>query len=227
MTSSLILYGSRARGDETPTSDIDLLLAEDGDGVAIPKTMLGISLHRYSKRWLIREANLGSLFAYHVGREGVALHDEDGFLDTLLKAFKRKPDYTAERRVASLILRLLIEDDWKTNLEARRRFFWAVRTILISVTADQGEPVFASKLLELRSGMPGLASLVERRDTASFLECSVFGRSLIERFPTVGEILAGEPLRTLLTDMGGIARDSVRIIEEDEALELSEFAIYM
>ena len=74
MTATLILYGSRARGDARPNSDVDILLAPDEGQIGKPKKFDGLSLHIYPKNWLFENARSGDLFAYHIASEGLSIH---------------------------------------------------------------------------------------------------------------------------------------------------------
>lgn len=226
MGAALILYGSRARDEARPESDIDIILAEDGMSLRPPRTGNGVSIHLYSKGWLEAEAQSGSLFAYHVAHEGIALHDEDGFLNHLQRKFRKKPSYTREIEIAALILKLILENGWNQNDDARRRYFWAIRTIVISNAADHGNFIFGSAALEMFSKILGLAAHIDAREHAAFYECAKFGQQVLSIVGAV-QALEGAELRNRLTALGGIARDSVRIFEEREAIEAGNLSIYL
>ncbi len=226
MGTALILYGSRARGEARSASDVDLIFAKDGMSLESPRIVHGVSVHLYSKGWLEAEAQLGSLFSYHVAYEGIALYDEDDFLKRLQGKFRRRDSYRAEIQTAALILRMLLENDWRDNRDARRRYFWAIRTILISDLADHGAILFASSALEKHAGIPGLAAHIDARDDATFNSCARFG-ALVLRVAGAMPPLTGELLRDHLIALGGIARDTVRVVEEREALELGGLVTYL
>lgn len=227
MLPTLILYGSKARGDARPDSDVDLIYALEGEDIQAPTYASGVSVHRYPKRWLEKQAQRGALFAYHVAFEGVALEDSDGFLDRLRDAYQRKASYEEELVVGTLVMKLLLGADWEANFEARRRFFWALRTVLIAAAADDGNPIFSPILLETRSRVRGVADLIDQREEVDFATCRVVGAEVLARYlrPTLVD-LDGEALRRDLMDRGGIARDSVRVLEEGEAIAEAGLAIY-
>lgn len=219
----VILYGSRARGDAGPNADVDLMLATGAEAPQAPMERMGVSLHRYPRAWLVERAWEGDLFAYHVGHEGVSLQDDIGFLQILKKAFKRRASYVEDVRNGLLVARLLVEKDWGTDEGLRRRFFWGVRTCLISLSAAAGPPVFSGSLLEASVAIDGLADLLSRRTTASFAEC----RALTERLESslagqASKLLHGEALRAALASVGGYPAEcalaSERRIWEDEAI---------
>jgi predicted nucleotidyltransferase len=199
---ALILYGSKARGDARLNSDVDLIFASDDDELGSPSQANGVSVHRYPKGWLEKESVAGNLFAYHVAFEDIG--------------------------IAALVLKMLIERDWTHNFDARRRFFWALRTVLIGASAEAGTPIFSAESMERLSAIAGLAALVQERDIANFDQCRALGTRVLERYPPAGLIdLQGQSLRDYLVEWGGIARDSVRVIEEAEAIADVGLAIYL
>lgn len=226
MAASLILYGSRARGEARVESDVDLILANDGMSLGRPSSARGLSVHLYSKDWLKAEARAGNLFAYHVAYEGLALSDEDNFLAQLRNAFQKKDSYRSEIDIAVLVLKLMLEKDWDSNLEARRRYFWALRTIAISDAADNGRFIFSSAELELYAGIDGLSSHIDNRDNAVFCDCLDYGSKILDSLSNVPD-LESLQLRNKLLGLGGIARDSVRIVEEEELIEMQSLAVYL
>lgn len=228
MANSLLLYGSRARGDAHVGSDTDLILATDNGRLEPPMVHMGISLHRYPKAWLIEQAQDGNLFVCHIAFEGVGLDDPDRFLTCLRASFHAKPSYREDMKVALLILKMLIERDWADNCEARRRFFWAVRTVFICQSADLGRPTFSSSALETFSGIAGLAKMIEDRSQYAFSDCRLLGNQILEKFPFLESLpTQGSDLRATLEGLGGVARDSVRVVEEREASEEGGLRLYL
>lgn len=228
MGPALILYGSKARGDSRANSDVDLIFASNGEELGAPSQANGVSVHRYPKGWLEKGAAAGSLFAYHVAFEGSGLEDPQDFLGRLRGLFQRKASYTKDIRIASLVMKMLMERDWTYNFDARRRFFWALRTVLIGASAEVGTPVFSAEPMERLSAINGLAALIQERDTAAFADCRALGTKVLDRYPPTDLVdLRGQSLRDHLMGEGGIARDSVRILEEGEAIADVGLAIYL
>lgn len=224
----LLLYGSKARGDARAGSDVDLLLALDGDELQPPTASHGVSLHRYPKGWLEKSARAGTLFAYHVVFEGVALEDPNGFLEHLRGTFQTKPSYQEELLLGALVMKLLLEADWGSNFAARQRFFWALRTVLIAASTRAGPPAFAAGRLEALMGVSGLAALIDAREQAPFSACQALGQLVLDRvLPEDLAALSEQTLRENLMARGGVARDSVRILEEGEAIADIGLAIYL
>lgn len=81
----IILFGSRARGDHRPTSDLDLLviLPHVDDPIeemarlrlALTNIPMAIDLIVMSRREVEDRANLRGTMLYHALREGRVLHD--------------------------------------------------------------------------------------------------------------------------------------------------------
>lgn len=224
---ALILYGSRARGESRMDSDVDLMLVLADDELRAPTSSRGVSLHRYPQSWLEKSARAGTLFSYHVAFEGLALDDPDDFLGRLRGLFVAKSTYEDELALGALVMRLLLDKDWGANFAARRRFFWALRTVLIAHSTRIGAPRFDSDILEKDSAIPGVAALINNRESAPFEACRQIGLQIIQTLaPPDMSDLSGQALRDHLMARGGIARDSVRVLEEDEAISEMGLLIY-
>ncbi|UYY60014.1 hypothetical protein [Sphingomonas sp. S2-65] len=188
---------------------------------------MGVSLHNYPRAWLLEQAKRGDLFAYHVGHEGIALRDGDGFLLDLRKAFSRRASYTADVRVGLFVARLLAETDWGADASLRRRFFWGVRTCLISWTAEEGSPIFSARMLESSTAIDGLADLIGRRATASFEECRTLSERLERALPDLAlPRLTGDALRGFLTKVGGYAAECAYASDKRVWEDQAEVAVY-
>lgn len=99
------LYGSVARGDVEPHSDIDLLLlCHSGHKSALfeivqpalSREFTKLSLALYSHRELKFLDRASSLFLLHLKREADVFLDRSGFLGSLLSDFRPKPSYRAD-----------------------------------------------------------------------------------------------------------------------------------
>ncbi|MBB3871791.1 nucleotidyltransferase domain-containing protein [Brevundimonas mediterranea] len=224
----LLLYGSRARGEARTDSDVDLLLALPDNELLAPTATQGVSLHRYPQSWLEKSARAGTLFSYHVAFEGLALEDSDDFLGRLRGLFVAKSNYEDEVTLGALVMRLLLDKDWGANFAVRRRFFWALRTVLIAHSTRVGAPQFDSDILEKQSEIAGVAALINGREVASFEACRQIGLEVLEKLnKSIRVPLSGQALRDQLMTQGGIGRDSVRILEEGEAISDMGLLIYL
>jgi hypothetical protein len=88
---AVLLYGSRARGDDRPDSDIDVLqiLRTAQPSRAVEEIMLS----SYTLPQLQKMAQQGSLFIAHVVTEAIPLHDPEGLLANL-RRFYRPANYS-------------------------------------------------------------------------------------------------------------------------------------
>jgi hypothetical protein len=220
MRASLILYGSRARGEAVHASDVDLILAEDGKLLRRPRISNGVSVHWYAKDWLRSEALAGNLFVYHVAFEGKSLVEGCDLLSDLQGTFQKRHSYKDDIETAALILRMVLETDWKADRGLRQRYFWALRTMLICRSADLGTPKFSATALEGVVNIHGLAEHIHQRSEASYRDCVTMGAAVSkECAPFLDPNLAGTRLRDHLLGLGGIAFETVRLIEEEEAVK--------
>lgn len=141
---AVTLFGSRARGDAKPNSDIDVLLITE-EGKPRHTSMGNISLSFYPLKDLEARARSGNLFLCHVLQEGCPLHDPDGLFDKLKAGFRLRQTYAGQIQHAAALAWLLVRfgNLWAETPLLRRRITWAVRTILIAKSAEAGTPTFA------------------------------------------------------------------------------------
>lgn len=219
MTSALILYGSRARGEAEEGSDVDLILADPGDGIRSPHVSNGVSVHWYSQDWLAAEAQVGNLFVYHIAFEGVPLIDYNDLLGSLRRAFRLKTTYSEEAAQAATVMALAMRHEFSESPLIRRRFFWALRTLAISKSADAGSPVFGAAALEGILGVPGIADLIRNRSSAPRTLCLALGLEVLVRCGRENLVkLDEQQLRDEMIVSGGLASNFVRFLEEPEII---------
>jgi hypothetical protein len=154
--SAILLFGSRARGDNSRGSDTDLLLISP-PGTPQHKSIGHLSMFFYPWEKLMSDAQDGDLFVCHIARESKPVFDPLGQLDQLRSEFRLRTSYAREiahacdlgwfldRHAAALSSNLVV-----------RRMVWCVRTILIARLAERGTPVFAP--LELAMAAPASAA---------------------------------------------------------------------
>jgi hypothetical protein len=180
--SAVALFGSRARGNADPHSDVDILLV-----TTEPRTrhvsMGNISLYLYSWSYLKRRASAGDLFVGHIAKESRALYDPKNYFKALDETFRFKTSYLKEIRQASE-LGWYIADYHSTVRPsvATKRIAWCVRTILIARAAEKQRPIFAASELAAFSGSPEVAGLIsqKRDDVPSARTIKYFRKFLTE-----------------------------------------------
>lgn len=162
--SAVALFGSHARGDAEPGSDVDIL------GITFESRtrhveMGNVSLYLYPWIYLLDAAGRGDLFLCHIVKEAKALHDPEDRLDQLGGAFVFKESYAEEIRKASdLGWYLATCREALAGPSIAKRIAWCVRTVLIARSAEQHMPCFAASALAKFSGSDAVRVLISRKD---------------------------------------------------------------
>lgn len=216
MLLSLVLFGSRARGDYRMRSDVDLL----GITEAWRKTdapYRGTAMYLYDFDYLLKKAALGDLFVCHLVKEGRLLHDTIGTFDRINSEFRYKEEYSAEIKCGSAIIRFLIANVKDlSSTELRKRLVWAIRTILIGRSAENKKAVFSSQALSKFSELKALAGVIDNRysvdiDDLVTLATRVdneFGHVSKSRFPT-----AYAKQLDILRRLGSMGNSTIELVE--------------
>lgn len=173
---ALALYGSRARGDNSEQSDVDLFAITDEHEY---RMMVNgkINVACYPFPLALERAAEGDLFILHICSEAKELYQSFGELNELKSTFCYKENYFLEVSRASDLAWFLVESgsDFRNFTLLNKRIAWCVRTILIAKSAQTKDPCFAtSKLVEF-SGMQHTVMLIEGKNS------TLFQPELIER----------------------------------------------
>lgn len=159
--SAVLLFGSRARGDNSRGSDTDLLLISP-PGTPQHKSIGALSMFFYPWEKLISDACDGDLFVCHIVHEAKPVFDPLGQLDHLRSRFRLRTSYAREIAHARDLGWFL--DRYAGALNANvvvRRMVWCVRTSLIAQLAERGTPAFAPAALATVA--PSAADLLANR----------------------------------------------------------------
>jgi predicted nucleotidyltransferase len=159
----LLLYGSRARGDHRPDSDVDLL-AVTVDRRAPTATIGGWRLSTYPQPEVVRRAQLGDLFVLHLVAEGAVLFDRVGVFELMRGAFIFRDQYDREVTLASDVGWFLVRHGH--DLEPHRlneQMAWCTRTILVARAASDRRAVFSAEALATFAGCPEVVTIIEHR----------------------------------------------------------------
>ena len=176
---SLILFGSRARGDASPESDVDLLGWTDDEFPGHVRHG-STSVALYPGELLMRLAAQGDLFAAHLALEAVPLHDPGDLLSRLRGAYAPRREHGTTIAAASDLAWFLV--DHHTALSSglvNARAAWCARTIAIARTAESGMLRFAPSALAAAVDSETLPVLLARRDDASSFEDEI---PMLKRF---------------------------------------------
>jgi hypothetical protein len=154
--SAILLFGSRAREDNSRGSDTDLLLISP-PGTPQHKSIGHLSMFFYPWEKLKADARDGDLFVCHIAREAKPVFDPLGQLDQLRSQFRLRTNYAREIGHARDLGWFLDRHAGALNSNVVvRRMVWCIRTILIARLAERGTPVFAP--LELARVAPASAA---------------------------------------------------------------------
>ena len=167
MLLSLILYGSRARGDHRHKSDVDLLGITEAGAIGREPPVRGANLHLMSHLSFKAKCERGDLFACHIVKEGKALSYVGKFFASASESFIFKASYSKEIEEATLIALFISAHDRfdASDKKVRKRLFWAFRTLIIAASAEERVPSFGSRDLEEYSGITDLKAMIDQRTT--------------------------------------------------------------
>jgi predicted nucleotidyltransferase len=154
----LLLYGSRARGDFGPASDIDLLVLRDAPAGTIVKERVSLSCYTAEQ---VASAT-GTLFGMHLARDGVILHDHEGQLRSLLDAMGEPDPAVLFGRIRHLAAVLSLEGEERARYSSgqSRVTRYLLRTAIYATAIAQGKPCFSVRELATRFNDPALATIL-------------------------------------------------------------------
>lgn len=165
---ALFLFGSRARGDQSITSDIDLLAVTNNDNPTVSGVSIA-SLFHYSPEWLEAKADEGDLFLWHLVSEARPIYDPEDYLGKLKKWFRFSSDYAEQISFASDIAWMIVSSgsDLPPKI-ANRWLAWSVRTISIAHVAGRQKPAFSATALAEALNYSDISALVAQKDEVIF-----------------------------------------------------------
>ncbi len=160
---AILLFGSRARGDEARGSDTDLLLVvPDGEPKHISRHNFSMFLYAWPK--LLADAAQGDLFVCHLVKEAEPIVDPEDRLGRLRAVFRLRPDYADVIQHACDLGWFLDRFGHELNPGiVARRMIWCTRTILIAKSAQAGNPTFAPHALVAFSTSQAAGNLLSAR----------------------------------------------------------------
>lgn len=159
---AVMLYGSHARGDAGPASDVDLLQLVPHSPRSYTREL--VSVVAYTPAQLKQMATEGSLFAWHLRTEGVVLQDPDGLLERSLALHAGPAIGRSLERLADLSA---ILDLGRSEFElyanrANRTARYLARTAMYARALEAGGKSFNLQAAATSAGRPHLAQLLGR-----------------------------------------------------------------
>lgn len=153
----IVLYGSVARGDSSPTSDIDMLVISDDHETT--RAVGRVNITTYDEEQF-RSAD-GTIFGMHVARDGVILHDADN-VGKAIAEFGEVDTARVRRRLSGLAALLdLPEAERRQHLPGFiRHARYVLRTATYLAALETGDPCFSVKELAERAADPMLLTLL-------------------------------------------------------------------
>jgi len=178
---SLMIFGSAARGDQQPHSDIDILQVSNRKTSSYKVNDLSISV--YDKSSLSSLAKQGSLFILHLKSEGLIIRDRQGIVEECLNFYVPPKSYEPYRSNLRVCLSLLDigEEKYLANWEKFNSVgIFIFRTVLFIASAETGKSTFSAFNLAKERGEPYSEAL--RLRTAKKPDWPLFAslRSLLE-----------------------------------------------
>ncbi len=151
---SVVVYGSRARGDHLEDSDLDVLIVVETPRGSIVRGTITVSFYTPTQL----ESARGTLFGVHLRHDAVIIHDTGGWFGSILGSFG-EPE---PRRVLALVQHLsailrvpkMHPEDHLSGLIRLARYL--LRSAMYAKAIEDGEPCFSVRELAGRYSDPEL-----------------------------------------------------------------------
>lgn len=218
MIAALVLYGSRARGDYRPKSDVDLLAVTDDGPIKNERLAGGVSVYSYPAQLLAKRATAGDLFVLHLLKEGCVLQDSLGVFKSTTQSFKYKDSYIDEITDAYCVWRFIFERKrLLTRKSVRKRLVWVVRTLVIARSAEDRKPVFSSTDIARYAGISELKEVIDHRNQKDAATLDRVVRRVIRKFAEDRVELDWPDnkaaQRDLMRKRGGVPADTLKFVQ--------------
>lgn len=156
-----MIYGSQARGDSIPGSDLDVLVVVEGARASISRSDVNVSF--YTLEHL--RTGVGTLFGAHLRRDGRILWDPENKLVSTLAAMGEVDTsrlFSRSRQMSCILTQP--ERDLPRYLPGLlREARYLLRSCLYAAAIAEGEPCFSVRELARRHNDPALTDLLASR----------------------------------------------------------------
>lgn len=158
---TLILFGSYARGDQSSKSDLDILQVTDLDLKSYSFVLgeLKVNVSVYKPEVLEKRAKNGDSFVCHILNEGLVLRD-DGFVNRLHSLWE-KPSKPDRKWLIATFHRLCVKSHvyYNNSSDFMRSLLYILRSFLYQEEAQRDKPTFSIKEIEKSRNIPGLVDV--------------------------------------------------------------------
>jgi hypothetical protein len=184
-TRGLLIYGSQARGDAIPGSDVDLLALADNARHSINAGNVNISFYTLQQL----STGIGTLFGAHLNRDAKIVWDEGGLGHAVRAMGVVDTDRLLQRVLQMSQLFTSLQRDLPKYLPGLlREARYLLRSCLYAKAIEAGSPCFSVRELAARHDDPQLSSLLTSRPIGEatiedLQECLSRLRRIIGEFP--------------------------------------------
>lgn len=186
-TTGVLLYGSQARGDAVPGSDLDVIVVTPNTRTATSSGDVNISYYTFEQL----TTGIGTLFGAHLKRDGKVIWDSDGSLTLAVEGMGAVDTDRVLHRAWEMaeLFSSPGRDLPKFVSGLSRQARYMLRSCLYAQAIAVGAPCFSVRELSIRHNDPDLTRLLASRQqhkatVADLNECLWRLRAIIGEFPT-------------------------------------------